>query len=97
MTALIGFLARHGDQVNGVFELLGGLFVLNHCRAVLRDKRVAGVSIVSTVFFAAWGVWNMPFYWFLHLHWSFAGGLVIAAGNTIWIALLLRYREGETT
>lgn len=39
------------DYINGAFELAGGLFVLNHCRAVVRDKAVAGVSILSTIFF----------------------------------------------
>jgi hypothetical protein len=37
------------DHINGLYEALGGLLVLNHCRATLRDKDVAGVSIVSTV------------------------------------------------
>ncbi len=43
------------DKVNGAFELLGGLFILNHCRVVFRDKAVAGVSVLSTIFFALWG------------------------------------------
>ena len=39
-----------GDVINSLFEALGGLMVLNHCRIVWRDKAVAGVSIISTAF-----------------------------------------------
>ena len=42
------------DSINGFYELLGGLLILNHCRAVVRDKAVAGVSIVSTALFTTW-------------------------------------------
>jgi hypothetical protein len=81
------------DLVNGLFEMLGGLFVLNHCRAVLRDKAVAGVSIESTAFFSAWGAWNLYYYPHLDQWWSFAGGIVIVAANCCWVGLLLKYRS----
>lgn len=81
------------DIVNGAFECAGGLFILNHCRAVLRDKAVAGVSIVSTAFFAAWGGWNCYFYPHLDQWCSFGGGLVIVAANALWIGLMLKYRK----
>jgi hypothetical protein len=81
------------DFVNGAFELLGGAFVLNHCRAVVRDKAVAGVSILSTAFFSAWGVWNLYYYPHLGQWWSFTGGLVIVASNCLWVALLIKYRS----
>lgn len=82
------------DIFNGAFELLGGIFVLNHCRAVWKDKAVKGVSILSTAFFSAWGVWNLYYYPSLDQWWSFAGGLAIVGANVLWIALLLRYRNG---
>lgn len=81
------------DIVNGTFEALGALMVLNHCRAVLRDKRVAGVSILSTVFFTAWGFWNLFYYPSLGQAWSFAGGVLIVAANVMWVVLLVRYRR----
>lgn len=81
------------DLTNGVFELLGGLFVLNHCRAVWKDKAVKGVSIISTMFFTAWGVWNLYYYPSLNQWWSFVGGLAIVAANALWIYLLLKYRN----
>jgi len=81
------------DSVNGLFEMVGGLFILNHCRAVLRDKAVAGVSIISTIFFSSWGVWNLYYYPHLDQWWSFSGGLVIVAANCLWIGLMLKYRN----
>jgi len=81
------------DIINSAFEVLGGVFVLNHCRAVLRDRAVKGVSIVSTGFFAAWGLWNLYYYPHLDQWWSFLGGLVIVGANVWWVYLLLRYRK----
>ena len=65
------------DAVNGAFEVLGGLFILNLCRIVWNDKAVAGVSIVSIIFFTGWGVWNLFYYPTLNQWWSFYGGLVV--------------------
>lgn len=80
-------------MVNGAFEIFGGLFVLNHCRAVLRDKAVAGVSIISTAFFSTWGLWNLYYYPHLEQWASFAGGVFLVAANCLWVGLLLRYRK----
>jgi hypothetical protein len=81
------------DLINGLFEFVGGLLILNHCRAVLRDKAVAGVSIVSTVVFTFWGVWNCWYYPHLNQWWSFCGGLLIVAANALWVVLMFRYRK----
>lgn len=80
------------DIINGLFELLAGVMILNHCRAVIRDKAVAGVSIISTIFFSLWGVWNLHYYPSLDQWWSFAGGLLIVAANFLWVSLLIKYR-----
>lgn len=81
------------DVINGLFEMLGGIFVLNHCRTVIKDKAVAGVSIVSTIFFTLWGVWNLYYYPSLDQWWSFLGGLMIVGSNTLWVLLMFRYRK----
>lgn len=80
------------DLINAIFELLAGFMVLNHCRAVVKDKAVAGVSIVSTIFFNFWGLWNLYYYPSLGQMWSFAGGLLIVVANFAWVCLLFRYR-----
>jgi len=84
------------DLINGILELLAGLFVLNHCRAVLKDKAVKGVSIISVIFFTTWGFWNLYYYPSLNQWISFYGGIAIVTANTIWVVLLLYYRnEGK--
>lgn len=81
------------DLINGTLELLGGLMILNHCRIVLRDKAVAGVSILSTIFFTGWGFWNLYYYPNLNQWWSFTGGIMIVSANVFWIFLMIRYRK----
>lgn len=81
------------DVINGAFELLAALFVLNHCRVLLRDRAVAGVSILSTVFFTLWGCWNLHYYPALNQWFSFIGGLGIVVANAFYIALLVRFRR----
>jgi hypothetical protein len=71
------------DMVNGCFELLAGSMILNHCRVLLKDKSVAVVSIVSNIFFVAWGGWNLYYYPHLDQMWSFYGGISIMVANAI--------------
>lgn len=84
-------LATWQDIVNGAFEAGGGLFVLNHCRALYRDKQTKGVSLLSTAVFTAWGFWNLYYYPHLGQWLSFAGGVLIVAANALWLAMALYY------
>ena len=81
------------DMCNAAFELFGGVFVLNHCRVLFEAKIVKGISIVSTVFFTAWGVWNLYYYPSLGQWASFAGGVFICLTNLLWVAMLVYYRR----
>jgi hypothetical protein len=87
------------DLINGSFELLAGFFLLNNGFQVIKDKSVAGVSIISVMFFTLWGFWNLFYYPHLNQMISFFGGLLIVVANTFWVVLLLKYRkprkEGE--
>lgn len=80
------------DIVNGAFETIGGLLIWLNVRAILQDRTVRGVDYRVTWFFTAWGGWNLFYYPSLDQWASFAGGLVIMAGNIVWLALTLRYR-----
>lgn len=82
------------DAVNGMLEVGGGLFVLGHCRAVWRDREVKGVSIIGTVFFLGWGVWNLYYYPSLEQWYSLAGGIFLTLANLLWVGLLIRFRHG---
>ena len=43
------------DMTNAAFEGLAAVAILNHCRAAIKEKLVAGFSLLSIVFFTAWG------------------------------------------
>lgn len=82
------------DLINGGFEFVGSLLIFNHCRAVLRDRAVAGVSILSTTIFASWGFWNLYYYPHLDQWASFTGGLSIVSANLLWVGLMIHYKYG---
>lgn len=84
-----------GDLVNGLFETLGGFFVLLSVRRLHRDKIVRGVSWVHVAFFAAWGYWNLAYYPSLGQWFSFAGGVGVVAINTAWLAQLIYYSRRD--
>lgn len=83
------------DLINGLFELLAGLFVLMHCRKLYHDKMVRGVSLVATIFFFSWGLWNLYYYPHLEQWLSFWGGISIATANFLWIGMMIYYTAKE--
>lgn len=74
------------DLINGAFEALGGLMQVQNCRRIWRDRVVRGVDWRVFIFFTSWGYWNLFYYPDLHQWLSFAGGIVIVLGNTVWVA-----------
>lgn len=83
------------DLINGTFEALAGLMVLNHCRVLAKDRAVAGVSIASVIFFALWGVWNLWYYPHLGQIWSMVGGIFVVLANLIYVAMLIRFTTAD--
>lgn len=83
------------DLINGTFEALAGLMVLNHCRVLMKDRAVAGVSIASVIFFTLWGVWNIWYYPHLGQIWSMVGGIFVVLANIIYVALLIRFADSD--
>ena len=80
-----------GDLMNGLFEAIGGICIWFNVRAILRDRQVKGVYWPVTAFFFTWGIWNLWYYPSLHQWASFVGGLLIVAGNCVWLALAIRF------
>lgn len=79
------------DIINGAFELTGGLLYVINIARVLKDKKVAGVSWIPTLFFTFWGAWNLYYYPFLNQPYSFYGGLLLMSSNAVWVALSIYY------
>jgi uncharacterized membrane protein len=83
------------DMINAAFEVTGALFVLNNCWTLYRDKLVRGVSLLTTMYFTSWGIWNVYFYPALGQRWSWIAGMCICTANILWIFLMLYYKRKE--
>ena len=83
------------DLINGVYELVGGLFILLNVIRIHRDKKVRGVSVIAVAFFTSWGYWNLYYYPHLSQWASAIGGLFIAVMNTIWVSQMIYYIRKE--
>jgi len=79
------------DLINGSFEFLAGFLLWNNVRMILRDKKIRGISIVPTLFFALWGFWNLYYYPHLGQILSFLGGIFVVIPNTIWVGLAIYF------
>lgn len=81
------------DMINSLFEGFAGLMVLNHCRVLHAEKMVRGVSVVSSLFFTVWGVWNVYYYPALNQPLSFYGGLFVVVANAAYVWMMIFYRN----
>ncbi len=81
------------DLINGLFEGLGAVALWGNVIAIRRDRRVNGVDWRATLFFTAWGLWNLYYYPHLGQWLSFVGGLAIVCVNITWLAHVLAYRS----
>lgn len=83
------------DMINAVFEAMGGIMILNHCRVLYKAKTSKEISLISTMFFLSWGIWNIFYYYSLDQTFSWYCGLSIALANLLWIGLILYYRRNN--
>lgn len=81
------------DLVNGIFEAVGGSFVCMNAWKLWKDRVVRGVYWPATLVFTAWGLFNLYYYPHLGQWLSFTGGLVIVAGNAVWVTMAIRWRN----
>lgn len=79
------------DLINGMYEAGGGFMQLLNVKALYKDKKVIGVSIVPSAFFTSWGIWNLFYYPHLGQWLSFAGGLVLVLVNVAWVCMAIYY------
>ena len=67
--------------------------ILNHCRVILKDKTIKGVSVLSNIFFLSWGIWNLYYYPHLDQFWSFVGGAFLVSCNMLYVGLMIYYSK----
>jgi len=83
------------DHINALFEVFGGIFILNHCRQLYKDKHVAGVSILSVAFFVTWGLFNIFYYPHLNQTFSYYAAIFMTACNFLWVIMLTYYSKSK--
>lgn len=83
------------DLANAFFEFGGSMFVLNHARILYKEKMVRGLSLLSVVFFFAWGIFNIFYYSHLEQKFSWYAGMMVTFANLIWICMIVYYRRVE--
>lgn len=81
------------DLGNALFELAAAFFIMNHARAVWKSKQAHGISIISTVFFALWGSWNLYFYPSVGQYLSFYAGILVMFANLFWVYSIWQIRK----
>lgn len=81
------------DNINGMYNFFGGIFLLFNCIKLHKDKKVRGVSLLVTLFFVSWSWWNI--YYSLNQFWSVIAGILIAITNTLWIIMATYYLRKE--
>lgn len=83
------------DLINAFFEFGASAFICMHIRATWRARSAAGVSLVATVFFFAWGAWNLFYYPHLDQDASFWAGILVMLANSAWVASIIYWRTGR--
>ena len=84
------------DIINGTFELVGGLLYLLNIKILIKDKKIQGISLLPTLFFTSWGLWNLFYYPHLDQWFSFFGCIVLVTVNAVWLALAYYYSKVYT-
>lgn len=86
-------MIEYWDWGNAFFEGVGSLVIWLNVRRLYIDKMVAGMDWRVTVFFTAWGFFNMGLYPALGLWWSFVAGIGIAVANCVWVFMVVHYNR----
>ena len=81
------------DQINSLFEVVGGFVLWYNVYKLYQDKVVKGVYWGTTLFFMLWSFWNLTYYSSLNQWWSFFGAISLASANAAWLGLLFYYRN----
>lgn len=79
------------DAINGFMEFASAALMALNVRRLIKDKAIAGISLIPTLFFDTWGFWNLYYYPALDQWWSFAGGAFLVTVNVTWTSLAFYY------
>jgi len=80
------------DKINALFEFCGFLAVMPSIVAAHKSKKIVGVSLITPLFFAAWGFWNILYYPHLAQDYSTYAAILLASANSYWLVLVWKSR-----
>jgi hypothetical protein len=80
------------DIINCIFEGSAILVTYLNIKKILKDKHTSGITVVSQVFYFAWAIWNVYFYYEWHTFYSLWVSIFLAFANIIWLILVLYYK-----
>jgi hypothetical protein len=80
------------DLITGVFSTGGALCLLFHCRALLHDKSVRGVSLIPVWWWFLWGIWNLHYFYVLHQPFSFYTSILVLVLTLVRLCLMIHYK-----
>ena len=83
------------NLINGLFKLVGAAFTWRNAWQLHTDREIRGVYWPTSLFFAAWGLWNLVYYPALGQWASFTCGVVLVSGNVAWVAMAVRLQRKE--
>lgn len=84
------------DLINGSFELIGGVVGWLNVYKLYKDKAVKGIYWPLSLFYLAWGLWNLGYYPYLNQPASFWGGVFMVTSCLAWLKLAVKYRDNST-
>jgi hypothetical protein len=77
------------DAINCFFEIVGGLMLwLNVVEIMKSGRKLDFINLMIILFFVAWGLWDMVYYWSLNQWVSFWGILIMVLGDFALLAFL---------
>lgn len=83
---------NNADMINAIFETGGAILLTTNVKQLVRDKKLAGVRLIPTVWFNVWEFWNLFYYYHLSQMLSWIAGFAVLIVNITWVSLAIYYK-----
>lgn len=81
------------DLINGIFGIVGSLFVYRSIYSLYKDKQVRGIYWPVAIFFSVAACWSIYLFDQMGFYYSTICYIAYALGNVIWLSMAIRYRR----
>lgn len=83
------------DHINAGFEAAAAIILWLNVRRLWRDRELKGVSVVPTLLYFVWCLWNLYYYAHLGQTLSWYAGFGVGLANITWVGLALWFQKGR--